>query len=51
MNQLQSLSMKESGPILVTLNPPFEVDSKKVVGRYQYEHPMYTAAVSILLSP
>lgn len=46
MNQLQSLSEKRHGPVLVTLNPPFEVDKDKVVGRYKYEHPMYSRAVS-----
>lgn len=44
MNQLQSLDSSRHGPVLVTLNPPHEVDPRKVVGRYQYEHPMYSAA-------
>lgn len=44
MNQLQSLDTSRHGPILVTLNPPHDVDPLKVVGRYQYEHPMYSAA-------
>jgi predicted NAD/FAD-binding protein len=46
MNSLQSLSEKRHGPVLVTLNPPFEVDEDKVVGRYKYDHPMYSRAVS-----
>lgn len=47
MNSLQSLSEKRHGPVLVTLNPPFEVDEDKVVGRYKYDHPMYSRAVSL----
>jgi len=50
MNNLQSLPVEKHGPILVTLNPPFEVDPKKTVGKYQYEHPMYSAAVSLGLA-
>jgi predicted NAD/FAD-binding protein len=45
MNDLQKLPVERHGPVLVTLNPPFEVDAAKTVGRYQYEHPMYSAAV------
>lgn len=45
MNSLQSLSEERHGPILVTLNPPFEVDRAKEIGRYKYEHPIYSAAV------
>ncbi|KAG7528816.1 hypothetical protein FFLO_05915 [Filobasidium floriforme] len=44
MNDLQKLPVERHGPVLVTLNPPFEVDAAKTVGRYQYEHPMYSAA-------
>ncbi|GHJ86380.1 hypothetical protein NliqN6_2782 [Naganishia liquefaciens] len=44
MNSLQSLSEERHGPVLVTLNPPFAVDKAKEVGRYQYEHPIYSAA-------
>lgn len=45
MNSLQSLSEEKHGPVLVTLNPPFEVDKSKEVGRYKYEHPVYSKAV------
>ncbi|KAJ9116963.1 hypothetical protein QFC22_004621 [Naganishia vaughanmartiniae] len=44
MNSLQHLSEKKHGPVLVTLNPPFEVDKDKEVGRYKYEHPIYSLA-------
>lgn len=50
MNDLQKLPIDKHGPVLVTLNPPFEVDADKTVGRYQYEHPMYSAAVSRCVS-
>lgn len=46
MNDLQGLPESRHGSIFVTLNPPSEVDPSKVVGRYKYEHPMYSAAVS-----
>ncbi|ORX35688.1 hypothetical protein BD324DRAFT_631180 [Kockovaella imperatae] len=42
MNILQHLDEKRHGPVLVTLNPPFEVDPSKVIGRWQYDHPMMT---------
>ncbi|KAI5452649.1 hypothetical protein NCC49_000398 [Naganishia albida] len=44
MNALQHLSEERHGPVLVTLNPPFPVDDDKVVGRYKYDHPMYSRA-------
>lgn len=50
MNQLQSLPESRHGSIFLTLNPPFDVDPSKVVGRYQYEHPMYSAKVSTVVS-
>ncbi|KAH9949861.1 FAD/NAD(P)-binding domain-containing protein [Amylocystis lapponica] len=40
MNALQHLSMDAHGPVFVTLNPPIEPDSARVVGRYKYEHPV-----------
>ncbi|KAL0961180.1 hypothetical protein HGRIS_006152 [Hohenbuehelia grisea] len=40
INQLQHISEKKYGPVLVTLNPPVEPDKDKVVGRYNYEHPV-----------
>lgn len=43
MNGLQHISELEHGPVLVTLNPPFEPDSATVVARFQYEHPIMNA--------
>lgn len=43
MNILQHLSEKKHGLVLVTLNPPFPIDESKVVGRWQYHHPMMTS--------
>ncbi|KAH8108669.1 FAD/NAD-binding domain-containing protein [Phellopilus nigrolimitatus] len=40
MNDLQHISEKENGPILVTLNPPFEPREETVAGRWSYEHPI-----------
>ncbi|WWC61940.1 uncharacterized protein I303_104526 [Kwoniella dejecticola CBS 10117] len=42
MNILQHIPEDKHGLVLVTLNPPFPADESKVVGRYQYEHPMMT---------
>lgn len=44
MNILQHLPESKHGLVLVTLNPPFPPDPKKVVGTFQYEHPMMTNA-------
>ncbi|KAF5389210.1 hypothetical protein D9757_003475 [Collybiopsis confluens] len=38
MNDLQHISEKDHGPVLVTLNPPFEPETN--FGRYSYEHPV-----------
>ncbi|KAI5478108.1 hypothetical protein MNV49_005475 [Pseudohyphozyma bogoriensis] len=43
MNVLQSIPSKVFGPVLVTLNPPFEPKQELVKGEYAYEHPYYTA--------
>ncbi|KDQ50504.1 hypothetical protein JAAARDRAFT_74155 [Jaapia argillacea MUCL 33604] len=43
MNDLQHLPEPLHGPVLVTLNPPFEPDPKKVVGRWKYDHPILDA--------
>jgi len=40
MNDLQHLSEKRYGPVLVTLNPPFEPKEELTVGRWNYEHPI-----------
>lgn len=44
MNILQHLPESRHGPVLVTLNPPFPPDPKKVVAKFNYEHPMMTNA-------
>ncbi|KAH7101610.1 FAD/NAD(P)-binding domain-containing protein [Auriculariales sp. MPI-PUGE-AT-0066] len=47
MNTLQHLDENRHGPVLVTLNPPFEPAADKVVGRWKYEHPVLdTKAIS-----
>ncbi|KIK69619.1 hypothetical protein GYMLUDRAFT_34001 [Collybiopsis luxurians FD-317 M1] len=38
MNDLQHISEEDHGPVLVTLNPPFEPSTN--FGRYDYEHPV-----------
>ncbi|KAJ3844054.1 FAD/NAD(P)-binding domain-containing protein [Lentinula raphanica] len=38
MNDLQHISEQEHGPVLVTLNPPFEPATN--FGRYDYDHPV-----------
>ncbi|KAI8986057.1 FAD/NAD(P)-binding domain-containing protein [Trametes punicea] len=40
MNELQHLPIEKYGPILVTLNPPFDPEPKLEIGRYQYDHPL-----------
>ncbi|EEB91198.1 hypothetical protein MPER_10481, partial [Moniliophthora perniciosa FA553] len=40
MNDLQHIPESKYGPVPVTLNPPFEPDSDRVVGRYMYDHPV-----------
>ncbi|KAI0335787.1 FAD/NAD(P)-binding domain-containing protein [Cubamyces sp. BRFM 1775] len=40
MNELQHIPMKKHGPVLVTLNPPFDPDPELEVGRYKYDHPI-----------
>uniref|UniRef100_A0A8H7XZA6 Amine oxidase domain-containing protein n=1 Tax=Psilocybe cubensis TaxID=181762 RepID=A0A8H7XZA6_PSICU len=40
MNDLQHLPESKYGPILVTLNPPFEPDKDKIAGRWKYDHPV-----------
>ncbi|KAI0076337.1 FAD/NAD(P)-binding domain-containing protein [Panus rudis PR-1116 ss-1] len=43
MNDLQHLPEKRHGPVLVTLNPPFEPAEDKFGGRYKYDHPVLDA--------
>lgn len=40
MNALQHIPRKTYGPVLVTLNPPFDPDPSTVRGRWQYDHPI-----------
>ncbi|CAN8103304.1 unnamed protein product [Discula destructiva] len=44
MNILQHIPRTAFGDVLVTLNPLHEPDPSTVQGRYEYEHPLYTAA-------
>ncbi|EIN12794.1 FAD/NAD(P)-binding domain-containing protein [Punctularia strigosozonata HHB-11173 SS5] len=43
MNELQHLPEDKHGPVLVTLNPPFEPAPDRTFGRYQYDHPILDA--------
>lgn len=43
MNILQHIPREPFGDVLVTLNPLYDPDPKTVQGRYEYEHPLYTA--------
>jgi predicted NAD/FAD-binding protein len=45
MNDLQHISEADHGPVLVTLNPPFDPRPETVSGRYTYEHPVLNAKV------
>lgn len=47
MNALQHIPEDTFGPVLVTLNPPLEPDPVRVVGRYQYDHPVLGPEVHI----
>lgn len=40
MNDLQHISEKKHGSILVTLNPPFEPQADTIAGRWAYDHPV-----------
>ncbi|KAJ6585604.1 FAD/NAD(P)-binding domain-containing protein [Mycena capillaripes] len=43
MNDLQHIPEAKYGPVLVTLNPPFEPRADTVAGRYAYAHPVLDA--------
>lgn len=43
MNILQHIPEKEFGNVLVTLNPLHSTKLELVQGRWEYEHPLYTA--------
>ena len=45
MNDLQHLSMEAHGPVLVTLNPPFEPKPELAFGSYKYDHPILSDEV------
>ncbi|OSC97214.1 FAD/NAD(P)-binding domain-containing protein [Trametes coccinea BRFM310] len=40
MNELQHLPAARHGPVLVTLNPPFDPQPDLEFGRYKYDHPI-----------
>lgn len=46
MNDLQHIPESSYGPVLVTLNPPFEANEYKVFGRWKYDHPVLDSKVS-----
>lgn len=48
MNDLQHLPESRYGPILVTLNPPFEPDEDKIAGRWKYDHPVLDTKVPFI---
>ncbi|KAJ6487216.1 FAD/NAD(P)-binding domain-containing protein [Mycena vitilis] len=43
MNDLQHIPEAKYGPVLVTLNPPFEPREGTIAGRYHYDHPVLDA--------
>ncbi|KAK0206275.1 hypothetical protein DFS33DRAFT_1255496 [Desarmillaria ectypa] len=43
MNALQHLSYAKYGPVLVTLNPPYEPRPEMIIGRWKYDHPLLDA--------
>lgn len=45
MNDLQHIDEKLHGPVLVTLNPPFEPATN--FGEYNYEHPVLDGKVCV----
>lgn len=49
MNDLQHISEAKYGPVLVTLNPPFEPASEKIGGRWKYDHPVLDAKVCVVI--
>ena len=51
MNALQHLSLKDHGPVLVTLNPPFEPKPALTFGRSKYDHPILSEEVKHLSTP
>jgi hypothetical protein len=47
MNDLQHIPEEKYGPVLVTLNPPFEPAEDKIRGRWKYDHPILDAKVCL----
>ncbi len=45
MNELQHISEAKFGPVLVTLNPPFEPTKSTIRGRWSYDHPVLDSKV------
>ena len=45
MNDLQHIPEEKYGPVLVTLNPPFEPRDELVFGRWKYDHPILDSEV------
>lgn len=45
MNDLQHIPEAKYGPVLVTLNAPFEPALEKIAGRWNYDHPVLDAKV------
>lgn len=43
MNHLQHIPEDQFGPVLVTLNPPFEPRPETVTGRWSYTHPVVSS--------
>lgn len=50
MNLLQSIDEKVHGPVLVTLNPPFEPKPELTAGAWSYDHPLYSEKVRRVVS-
>ena len=47
MNDLQHIPEETAGPVLVTLNPPFEPRKELIQGRWAYEHPVLDSEVRL----
>lgn len=45
MNDLQHIPQAKYGPVLVTLNAPFEPAADKIAGRWKYDHPVLDTKV------
>jgi len=45
MNDLQHIPESKYGPVLCTLNAPFEPAEDKIAGRWDYDHPVINRKV------